>query len=243
MSPRSLSPIAALLVVLGAQSVASSGEKFLYRRDSNGTLVLTNVPDHQDLRNYGRGRNGASLHRGESFRDLIETIALEQGVHPDLIFAMTQVESNFDPWAVSIKGAQGLMQLMPATADRLGVANPFDPTQNIRGGARYLRHLLDRFRGDIRLALAAYNAGESAVLAADGIPPYRETRNYVRKVLRLFGGERTPYVEPGRRRRQPSGGVGQVTIYTYTDERGVVHFTDQPPTGAASKTDRASAPR
>ena len=107
--------------------------------------------------------------------------------------AVIDVESNFNPDALSRKGAQGLMQLMPATAERFGVSNAFNPAQNIDGGTRYLRYLLDLFGGDKRLALAAYNAGENKVLAVKGVPPYRETRNYVAKVLRRFGHTRTPY--------------------------------------------------
>jgi soluble lytic murein transglycosylase-like protein len=107
-------------------------------------------------------------------------------VHPDLIGAVIQAESAGDPRAVSRKGAQGLMQLMPATAERLGISDPFDPRQNILGGTCYLRFLLDTFRGDITLALAAYNAGEMAVFRHRGIPPYRETREYLWKVARSY---------------------------------------------------------
>jgi soluble lytic murein transglycosylase-like protein len=113
-------------------------------------------------------------------------IAEHAGRHnlrPDLVRAVIQVESAFNPKAVSPKGAMGLMQLMPATAAAYGVANPWDPDQNIRGGVAYLRHLLDRYEGDEELALAAYNAGPGAVDRHDRhVPPYRETRQYVRRV-------------------------------------------------------------
>jgi hypothetical protein len=97
-------------------------------------------------------------------------------------------ESAFDPFAVSVKGAQGLMQLMPGTAVRFGVQDVFDPAENVLGGVKYLRHLLDRYDGDTRLALAAYNAGEGAVDRYEGVPPYPETRDYVQ---RIAGGSRS----------------------------------------------------
>src|SRR5205814_1278415 len=108
------------------------------------------------------------------------------GVSERLVQAVIRVESAFNPRAVSVKGAQGLMQLMPETATMLGVRNSFDPQQNIDGGVRHLRGLIDRFGNDLPLALAAYNAGEKAVVANRGIPPYPETRDYVTRILRLF---------------------------------------------------------
>ncbi len=115
---------------------------------------------------------------------LIEKVAKELRLHPGLLHAMVRVESAYNPQAVSKKGAQGLMQLMPATANRYGVADSYDPKQNLEGGARYLRDLLVEFEYDIRLALAAYNAGENAVKRyGNSIPPFPETINYVDKVL------------------------------------------------------------
>jgi hypothetical protein len=118
------------------------------------------------------------------FTPLIEKVAKELRLHPGLLHAMVRVESAYNPQAVSRRGAQGLMQLMPATASRYGVANSYDPKQNLEGGARYLSDLLREFEYDIKLALAAYNAGENAVKRyGNAIPPFPETINYVDKVL------------------------------------------------------------
>lgn len=114
----------------------------------------------------------------------IERAARVHSVDPVLLTAVVRAESNFDPMAVSPKGAQGLMQLMPQTAERFGVANVFDVSDNVDGGARYLSWLLDRFDGQTELALAGYNAGEGAVDRYSGVPPYPETENYIEKVLR-----------------------------------------------------------
>ena len=117
---------------------------------------------------------------------LIRRGASRNGVKPSLVKAVVHVESLFNPRAVSEKGAQGLMQLMPATARELGVDDPFDPWQNIKGGTRYLGKLMRRFDGDLNLALAAYHAGPTAVRRHGGVPPYPTTRNYVKRVLRFY---------------------------------------------------------
>jgi len=121
-----------------------------------------------------------------SFSQLIAQAAEKYGVDADLIEAVIQAESNFDADAVSSAGAQGLMQLMPATARGLGVTDAFDPAQNINGGVKLLSQLLNQYDGNVKLALAAYNAGPGAVAKYDGIPPYKETQKYVSKVLDFY---------------------------------------------------------
>ena len=160
-------------------------------RDAGGNLVLSDrqpdegsvtyaVPDALALR-VTRHSTPNAAH--EAFEPLVQEYAARHRLRPGLVRAVIQVESGFDPGATSPKGAMGLMQLMPATARALGVRRPYDPTENIRGGTAYLRQLLDRYDGDEVLALAAYNAGSGAVNRYGGqVPPYRETRDYVRKV-------------------------------------------------------------
>lgn len=124
---------------------------------------------------------------------MVQAIATGHGVDPALVLAVIQAESAFHTDAVSPKDAAGLMQLIPGTADRFGVGDVFDPRENITGGVRYLRWLLAYFQGDVTLALAGYNAGEGAVDRFKGVPPYEETRNYVRIIRRLYAAERHPF--------------------------------------------------
>jgi soluble lytic murein transglycosylase-like protein len=112
--------------------------------------------------------------------------AIRHGIDPAMIHAIIMAESSFNPDAVSNRGAQGLMQLMPQTAESLGLADAFDPGKNIDAGARYFRQLLNQFRGDVELALAAYNAGIQSVINHNGVPPFKTTQRYVRKVLDYY---------------------------------------------------------
>jgi hypothetical protein len=128
--------------------------------------------------------------QGGRYGDLVLAVAIEEGLDPRLIHAIIRVESGYESRATSPKGAMGLMQLMPGTAREYGVADPYDPAANVRAGARHLKSLLDRF--DVSVALAAYNAGEAAILRFGGIPPYRETREYVRRILSLWPGAGGP---------------------------------------------------
>lgn len=130
-------------------------------------------------------RNGLS---GTGLESMVERVAARYGLDSDLLKAVVKVESDFNPLAVSSTGAMGLMQLMPGTAKTLGVTNPFDPLENLDGGARYLKSMMERFNGDLNLALAAYNAGPGAVEQYGGVPPYEETLSYIRKINRLLRG-------------------------------------------------------
>ena len=121
------------------------------------------------------------------YGEIIAAVSEAHGVDPMLVRALIQVESNYRPRARSPKGAMGLMQLMPSTAREYKVRNPFDPKANIEAGIKHLKSLIDRFAGKVELGLAAYNAGEGAVKKFNGVPPYRETRNYVSKILSLAG--------------------------------------------------------
>jgi soluble lytic murein transglycosylase-like protein len=158
----------------------------------------------------------AASYSTEDLRSILRDVSVEYGVDPNLMEALVRVESAFNPYAVSRKGAMGLMQLMPATARRLDVDDPFDPVQNIRGGVREFSRLVDRYSGNLALALAAYNAGEGAVQRYRGIPPYRETRRYVSMIMEMYTGR--PYRVGGIARRGPrvrllkDGESGEVLI-------------------------------
>lgn len=171
-------------------------------RTRGGTTVYTNKPRSNEsiLRviNPNSGRlskvPSSSLytikrlsrsHNAHRFHDIIVRQARQKGLDPSLVKAVVHAESSFNPSARSPKGAMGLMQLMPATARSVGVRNPYEPTENIRGGVNYLAKMLRRYKGNVKLSLAAYNAGPLAVDTYRGIPPYRETQEYVRKVLAL----------------------------------------------------------
>jgi soluble lytic murein transglycosylase-like protein len=186
----------ALALLLGLAPLAASAGGPLYRYvDSRGVVHFTNVSwDARFTRleelprlSFAPGRASLAQVRrnARAYDPLVERIGRESGVPPALVKAVIHAESAFNPRAVSHKGAMGLMQLMPATARNLGVAEPFTAEQNVEGGARYLRTLRERF-GNWTMALAAYNAGPEAVTKFGGIPPYRETQTYVRRVLTYY---------------------------------------------------------
>jgi soluble lytic murein transglycosylase len=166
-----------------------TGETIYQYMDSNGVVHFSNVPTNPRYKRLRGERTLARLKPTLPASQLNETILLNSHKHslsPALVHAVIRAESAYDSNAVSSKGAMGLMQLMPGTASLLKVSNPFDPEENISGGVRYLRHLLDRFGGNLELALAAYNAGESRVLRDNQIPRISETQQYVRKVIRFY---------------------------------------------------------
>ena len=183
----------AVLFSLLASSSASFADIYKYE-DDEGVIHFTDAPTDRrfkifmrDIQKDRRLRTNfgfAKLSRNpDEFDAIISTYAREFGVDKSLVKAVIHAESGYNPNAVSRKGAAGLMQLMPGTAQGLKVADSFNPEDNIRGGVRYLRFLLDTFKGNVSLALAAYNAGLGNVSKYGGIPPYQETRNYVSKVL------------------------------------------------------------
>jgi soluble lytic murein transglycosylase-like protein len=183
--------------VLTATSAAAAAHPKIYTyMDADGIRHYTDVPDNnrykllvsaQDMTESGQHYDPALLARATRYDSIIEKAAVSAAVEPNLLRAVIVVESGFNSRAVSKRGAVGLMQLMPATATRFGVSNPYDPKQNVHAGARYLKFLIDRFGQDIRLALAAYNAGEEAVDRNGGqIPPFTETMAYVPRVLKIY---------------------------------------------------------
>jgi soluble lytic murein transglycosylase-like protein len=200
-------------------------------RDVNGTLVLSDrklsdgaltyaVPDAPAIR-------ATTPPAGATYRDKFEPLVQEHArrhaLRPDLVRAVIQVESGFNPQARSPRGAMGLMQLMPKTAAELGVRNPYDPAENIRGGCMYLRRLMDRYSGNEELALAAYNAGADAVdRHGKTVPPYRETRDYVKRVA-ARGGD-------GRQASLTRNAVYKT--FEIVDGRAIPRYSSQkPPTG------------
>ena len=185
-----LRPLTTLLVTLVLVGSAGTTEAQIYTwRNADGVLVFSDTPRLPAAATVVRGTtavratNAAPPVPGRSLGAIILREATRQGVRPELVRAVIQVESAFDPRARSSKGAMCLMQLMPATAADLHVRDPYDPAQNIRGGVAYLRRLLDRYAGNEELALAAYNAGPEAVARhGNQVPPFRETRNYLNRV-------------------------------------------------------------
>jgi len=194
--------------------------------DEHGRKIFINAGETRAIGGLAMGAiqpakaDNVSLPAPE-INDLVEQTASRHQIDPQLVHAIIKVESKYDPKAVSRKGAMGLMQLIPETAQRFGVANPFNPKENIEGGVSYLKHLLDLFRGDLSLSLAAYNAGEAAVQRFGGIPSFAETRNYVRKVTDIYESA-SPQSGTNPAGNQPPA----PPITRYVDERGVVHYSN-----------------
>ncbi len=194
-------------------------------RDANGNLVLSNRrPASGPVRTYAvadtrmvRATRSASPSRSERYDDLIREHSHLNGVRSDLVRAVVQVESGFNPSARSPKGALGLMQLMPAVIHEFGVRDPFDPAENVRAGVAYLRRLLDRYDNNEQLALAAYNAGPAAVdNHGETVPPYRETRDYLDRINQITS---RPIETRGSRIYKVTEVVDGRTLVRYTDQK------------------------
>lgn len=231
------------LGLLAAFLCAAQGISFLYAQDAPIVLVES-VQGREVYINPGAPPVQPISTSVKSFqpvppqiKSLIDQTAGRFQVDPKLVNAIIRVESGFDARAVSPKGAEGLMQLIPATAQRFGVEDPFDFRQNIRGGVSYLRYLLDHFNGNVPLSLAAYNAGENRVDRDGGIPAIPETVNYVRKVTALYHsakgqagqiGQTGMSGRPGTPGKQVSAAesAADAPIYQYVDAWGVAHFTN-----------------
>jgi soluble lytic murein transglycosylase-like protein len=216
----------ALLVV----ALAAPAHAQIYSwHDANGTLVLSNhrPGEAAPVKSYSvpqttavRTTRYAALERSRMYDDLIAEHARLNGVRSDLVRAVVQVESAFNPYAKSAKGAMGLMQLMPATARQYRVSDPYNPIENVRAGVAYLRELLDRYQNNEELALAAYNAGPAAVdKHGQNVPPYRETRNYVAQVNQMAG-----------RALELRAASRIYKVVDVVDGRPIVRYTDQKPT-------------
>ena len=178
--------------ILSIANAPALADIFLYV-DEEGVTHFTNVPTHGRYRLFLREKRSSPAPTSNSYKrdskkyDLfIQESSRRHGVDFALVKAIIRAESSFNPYAISRKGAEGLMQLMPETSKNLNVLNPFDPRENIDAGAKYLRYLLKRFDQNLRLSLAAYNAGETTVSELGGVPNYRETKNYVTEVLNYY---------------------------------------------------------
>ncbi len=212
--------LAALLLIFPS---GAEGESKVYSyTDEQGTMHFTNMPSDprfEPLPSVEPPRRFAGDDRSQPYEEMITEAALKHHVDPHLLRAVIKCESDFNHRAVSRAGAEGLMQLMPATARKVNVWNSFDARQNIEGGTRYLKYLLDSF-GDRSLALAAYNAGEGAVRRHGGIPPYRETKNYVGAVLAQYDR----YCELGAE----GDPLTSADIQSFSNSEGVILFTNVP---------------
>ena len=198
--------------------------------DENGHKIYVNTGETNTrvdwmTRSFHSTSDAASNHPTVEIDQLVDQTANRHQVDPDLVRAIVRVESDYDPKAVSNKGAMGLMQLIPATARRFGVENPFDPKQNLEGGVNYLRYLLDLFGGDLSLSLAAYNAGEHSVQRYGGIPAIPETQSYVRKVTNLYQpGDASGPVKTTSKETPKE--LPKAPITRYVDQNGVVHYSN-----------------
>jgi len=218
---RSLAASALLFVVLLCLASPVRAQRISAYVDSKGKVVFNNDPAPVQPPPLQPQRSRSSTDTRTYIAGLIEEAASHHRMDPELIRAVVEVESNFNPLAVSPRGAMGLMQLIRPTAQRFGVSNVFDPVQNLDGGVRYLKYLMEMFDGNLELSLAAYNAGENAVTRSRGVPPIRETRDYLRKINGIY---------PLRRPRNSVSAAldsreARIIVKTVGDD-GIVRFTN-----------------
>src|SRR5215467_3608463 len=200
--------------------------------NSTGRVVFTNLVDNAPAPPPPVIPESIDVRESEMpdvLRSMVDVISRNHGVDPALVRAVIKTESNFNRWAVSNKGARGLMQLIPETGNRYGVRDFFDPQQNVEGGVKYLKFLLEKFNGNLDLSLAAYNAGENLVERLGRIPPIPETTDYVRKVRAFYGKKSDPLTMPtttmtaaSEKEKQDPPKPENSTIFKVVDSRGVV---------------------
>ena len=247
-----VSGVAILVALTAAPSLAE--EKIQAIVAENGRIIFTNLVDNTPAPPppvIVEKTDVLAQEMPPTLLSLVDTISTNHGIDPALVRAVIKTESNFNRWAVSNKGARGLMQLIPETGARYGVRDFFDPQQNVEGGVQYLKFLLEKFNGNLDLSLAAYNAGENLVERLGRIPPIAETTNYIRKVRANYVKRPTPVVAEAAlasvkpaappaesasapasaAKQQPVKEAQQETpaIFRSVDERGVVHFSNVGP--------------
>jgi Transglycosylase SLT domain len=223
MSKRWIGPL--MLVAIWTVGVSPVRAQIASHVDEHGKLVYTNEDSNarrtRDTINSGAGGASAvSPDPPKQLERIVHEVAEKHSVDPALVRAVISTESGWNPFAISRRGAIGLMQLIPGTAQRFGVGNPFDPVQNVEAGTLYLRALLDRYNGDLEKSLAAYNAGERAVDRSGGVPRIWETQRYVRKVT-------DAYFRPGSGRDPAAWDPNRSSVRREVDSKGRVVFTNE----------------
>ena len=225
----------AAVFLLFSVLAADAGADIYRYVDENGVVCYTDAPLNRKAERVvksdlstARGSGEAMSLQQRDFHTIVQDKANKYDLDPSLVHAVIKTESNGNPRAVSRKGAMGLMQLMPTTASDMDVRNPFDPEENIDGGSKYLRYLIERFGGDLTLALAAYNAGPKTVEKTRSVPQIPETKQYVKRVLSLYNGKTVLPVSASF--VQPAAPAAPKTepIYRIMTEDGTVLFTNSP---------------
>jgi|SRR5262245_12737367 len=227
-----LIPSISILMVSMSTDPARAEDKIQAFVNPNGKVVFTNLVDNTPTPLPGRAATDTlAQEMPGSLKALVDSISANHGVDAELVQAVMKTESNYNRWAVSNKGALGLMQLIPSTGRRYGVRDFFDPQQNIDGGVQYLKFLLEKFNGDLDLSLAAYNAGENLVERLGRIPAIPETTDYVRKVRALYKKKSAPVTVSSASPAVTavSAQAPSSKIYKTVDSRGIVHFSNIEP--------------